>query len=167
MFPSQVPYQREAAVNYALRWALQNNPAYYDYFQIGGDCTNFASQMLYAGAKVMNLTPLYGWYYIDANRKSPSWTGVNYLRNFLVGNTTKGPFAVEVGIAALQPGDLIQLSFAGESHYQHSLPITRIDLPVSPDNIYVSTHSPKKRNAKLSSYTWKQIRFLHIKGVYI
>ena len=39
-----LPYDRAAAVAYAHRWALGRNPQFYDYEEIGGDCTNFASQ---------------------------------------------------------------------------------------------------------------------------
>ena len=61
-----VPYDRQSAVMYALRWALSRNPEYYSYSGIGGDCTNFVSQCVYAGSGVMNYTPDFGWYYIDA-----------------------------------------------------------------------------------------------------
>ena len=74
------PYDRVAAVAYAHRWAFSRNPRFYDYEEIGGDCTNFASQCLYAGSRVMNYTPVYGWYYINANEKAPAWTGVEYFR---------------------------------------------------------------------------------------
>ena len=43
-------YDRRAAVLYAHRWAYGRNPAFYDYEHLGGDCTNFASQCIYAGA---------------------------------------------------------------------------------------------------------------------
>ena len=49
-------YDRNNAVEYAKRWALSRNPRYYDFHGIGGDCTNFASQCIYAGAGVMNYT---------------------------------------------------------------------------------------------------------------
>ena len=39
-------YDRAAAVLYAHRWAYGRNPAFYDYEELGGDCTNFASQCL-------------------------------------------------------------------------------------------------------------------------
>ena len=52
-----LPYDRKAALRYAHRWAYSRNPAYYDYENLGGDCTNFASQCLYAGTGVMNLRP--------------------------------------------------------------------------------------------------------------
>ena len=59
-----VAYDRKAAVEYARKWAYGRNPAYYDFSRLGGDCTNFASQCVYAGSDVMNYTPVLGWYYI-------------------------------------------------------------------------------------------------------
>ena len=79
-----LPYRREAAEAYARYWAYGRNPDFYDYETIGGDCTNFASQCIYAGTGVMNFTPTYGWYYISADDKAPAWTGVMYLHNFLI-----------------------------------------------------------------------------------
>ena len=67
-------YDRKAAVLYAHAWAYGRNPAFYDYEQVGGDCTNFASQCIFAGCGIMNFTPTYGWYYITANQKAPAWT---------------------------------------------------------------------------------------------
>ena len=50
-------YDRSAVFNYAKKWAFGRNPDYYSFNKLGGDCTNFASQCIYAGAKVMNFTP--------------------------------------------------------------------------------------------------------------
>ena len=158
-------YNRENAVNYAIQWALQRNPQYYDYSGLGGDCTNFASQVIYSGTGVMNYTPIYGWYYKTGNEKSPSWTGVNYLSEFLINNQGQGPFTEEVAMPDLQQGDLIQLSFVNPQHFNHSLLITKLEQPITSDNIYVATHSPNFLHRKLSSYQWIAIRFIHIKGV--
>ena len=65
-----LPYNRRAAVAYAHKWAFSRNPAFYDFSEIGGDCTNFASQCLYAGTGIMNFTPEFGWYYIDATDRA-------------------------------------------------------------------------------------------------
>ena len=75
----EVPYNRQKAVDYARRWALNRNPAFYDFQAIGGDCTNFASQCLYAGAEIMNYTPVTGWYYRSASDRTASWTDTEYL----------------------------------------------------------------------------------------
>ena len=86
-------YDEAAAVAYAKRWALLRNPAYLDFHGLGGDCTNFVSQCLYAGAGVMNRTPVYGWYYLTGNNRTASWTGVEYLYRFLTANKGPGPYA--------------------------------------------------------------------------
>jgi hypothetical protein len=167
VFPKSKPYDRVKAVNYAIKWALQHNPKFYDYSNLGGDCTNFASQVVFAGAGVMNFTRVYGWYYINGNEKSPSWTGVDYLYQFLVNNRSQGPFAENSNISAIQPGDLIQLSFGNQPHFNHSLAVTRLTLPPTMDNIDVATHTPDSLHRKLSSYHWVAIRFIHILGVHL
>ena len=58
----------------------------------------------------MNFTPTFGWYYIDINQRSPSWTGARFLSDFLLSNTGVGPFAEEVEREALLPGDIVQLA---------------------------------------------------------
>ena len=110
-------YNRAAAAAYARKWAFSRNPAFYDFSKIGGDCTNFASQCIYAGAGVMNYTPVFGWYYKSANDRTPSWTGVEYLYNFLINNDGAGPFAEEVPLNKLEIGDIVQLGKATGDFY--------------------------------------------------
>lgn len=55
-----LPYNRRAAVAYAHKWAYSRNPAFYDFSEIGGDCTNFASQCLYAGTGIMTSLRILG-----------------------------------------------------------------------------------------------------------
>ena len=95
-------YDRLAAVYYATKWALSRNPKYYNFDAVGGDCTSFISQCLYAGSKVMNYTPTKGWYYRSGYDKSPSWSGVEFLHNFLVYNKGVGPHGKEVSQGELQ-----------------------------------------------------------------
>ena len=87
-------YNRANAVAYAKKWAYGRNPKYYDFSDLGGDCTNFASQCIYAGSGVMNYTPTYGWYYISVNNRAPAWTGVDELYRFLTTNRGAGPRAI-------------------------------------------------------------------------
>ena len=152
-------YNRLAAVSYARRWALERNPMYYDFDKIGGDCTNFASQCIYAGARVMNYEPTYGWYYISPDDRSPSWTGVEFLYSFLVNNNSFGPFGRPVGQNQVQIGDIIQLGRVDGMFY-HSL-VVSATFP----RILVCAHSDDYLNRPLSSYTYDNIRFIHIDGV--
>ena len=100
------PYDRQAAVAYAHRWAYLRNPDFYNFDKLGGDCTNFASQCLYAGSGVMNYTPTFGWYYNSQYSRAPAWTGVPFFYNYLTRTReTPGPVGEEAGMADLQPGD--------------------------------------------------------------
>ncbi len=158
-------YDREIAVRYAHLWAYARNPAYYDYEELGGDCTNFASQCIFAGAGVMNHHKTRGWYYYNANKKSPSWTGVAFLGDFLVRSWKgPGPQAKEVDMAKIMPGDIVQLSFDG-SGFQHTPVVVAAGQPPLPENILVAAHSINCDNRPLNTYTYRKIRFLHIVSV--
>lgn len=165
--PVILPYDRRAAVAYAHRWAYGRNPAYFDFEELGGDCTNFASQCLYAGARVMNFTPEYGWYYRDPNDKAPAWTGVEYFYNFLVREqVSPGPFGVNTGLEEMEPGDFVQLRFANKEVFSHTPVIVATGSPLTLDNILVAAHSYDADYRPLSSYLFDEIRFLHISGVH-
>ena len=154
-------YERKKAIQYAQKWALKRNPNYYNYDDIGGDCTNFVSQCIYAGSGVMNYTKTFGWYYINANNKSPSWSGVNYLYNFLTRNfNATGPIGKKVSKEKVKVGDLIQLAF-NKSLFAHSLIITKID----DGEIFVTTHTDDSFNRNLNNYNYSDIRFVHIEKV--
>ena len=162
-----IPYDRLAAVEYAHRWAFGRNPRFYDYEHIGGDCTNFASQCIYAGSGAMNYTPTFGWYYISADDKAPAWTGVVFLHNFLVRpEPSPGPVCeVTQELEKAEPGDVIQLIFEGNV-FQHSPVVINTDGSGNPSGIQVAAHSYDANCRPLSSYLYQQYRVLHILGYY-
>ena len=157
-------YDRQAAVQYAHRWAYGRNPAYYDYEDLGGDCTNFASQCVFAGSRIMNFTPTFGWYYIDANQKAPAWTGVEYFWNFLTRKGfSVGPVGEPSSLEVMRPGDIVQLSFKSGS-FQHSPVVVSVGAKPALDNVLVAAHSYDADNRPLSTYEFRDIRFRHITG---
>ena len=158
------PYDREHAVAYAKTWAFSRNPAYLNYDHIGGDCTNFASQCLYAGSGVMDYTPTFGWYYLSGNQKSPAWTGVSYLYNFLLRPHNHGPVAIETDLSAIRPGDLVQLATV-KQHFHHTPVVVDVRGTPSLDSIFVAAHSDNALMRPLSSYPIHKVRFLHITHV--
>ena len=162
--PRLLPYDRAAAVAYAHKWAYRRNPLYFDFSTIGGDCTNFASQCIYAGAGIMNFTPLYGWFYRGADDRTPSWTGVQYLYDFLTRNLGAGPFASEVSLSQLEPGDVVQLAIDSEDRYQHTPVVVSVTSPDLSD-ILVAAHSYDVDFRPLSTYHIRRLRCLHIEGV--
>lgn len=156
---TMIPYDRRAAVRYARRWAYRRNPNYYNFDDLGGDCTNFASQCIYAGCGVMNFTPTFGWYYIDVNNRAPAWTGVEFLYNFLTSNESVGPFAVETTPEEMELGDIIQPGDSTGDFY-HSLVVVGIRR----GRIYVAAHSYDAYYRPLDSYPAATFRYLHILG---
>ena len=161
-------YNREAAVAYARRWAFSRNPAYYNFDALGGDCTNFASQCLFAGCGVMNYTPDLGWFYNSLNSRSAAWTGVEYFHRFLTENTTRkigngaGPFAEEVPLSALEIGDFVQLG-NGAGDFYH----TPVIVGFFRGTPLVAAHTNDALERPLSSYSYARIRCLHILGARI
>lgn len=164
--PNVIAYQRRDAVAYAQKWAYSRNPRYMDFSNYGGDCTNFISQCLYAGSKIQNYTPVFGWYYRSASDRTPSWTGVQYLYNFLISNKTRAVFASETDISKMQIGDVIQLG-NGSGRFYHSLLAVKVDQPITTDSIYIATHTFDTYMRPLGSYLFDKARFLHIEGVYV
>jgi len=159
-------YDRKSVVEYAKKWAYLRNPKYYNFDPVGGDCTSFASQCIYEGSKLMNYDNNNGWYYINGNNKSPSWTGVEFLHNFLINNKGVGPFGKIVDINGTELGDIAQISFDGIK-FAHSLVIIEIGNTPSLDNILIAAHTFDTLNKQISGYNFKKIRFIHIKGVRI
>ncbi len=157
-------YDREAAVEYANKWAYGRNPRFYDFSQLGGDCTNFASQCIYAGSGIMNYTPVYGWYYINLQNRAPAWTGVNELFRFLTTNRGAGPYGKLVGLEDIENGDIIQLNFGTDDKFDHSPVVTDVGKR-TPETIMVAAHSIDSRCRPLSSYNYRAIRPIHIMGV--
>lgn len=153
-----IPYDRASAVAYAGKWAYRRNPHYYNFDKLGGDCTNFASQCIYAGVGVMNDTPTFGWYYFSVNDRAPAWTGVPYLYNFLIGNTGVGPFAVEVAPEELEPGDIVQLGDGAGTFYHCPVVVS------TRGGIRVASHSANAYMRPLRSYEFAAARYLHILG---
>ncbi len=153
-------YLRDRVVLYARKYALVRNPLFYTFEGIGGNCTNFASQSVLAGSCTMNYTSIYGWYYLSVNRRSASWTGVDFFFNFMTTNQGVGPFGRVVDISLAEIGDIIQLqNFEGD--FYHSLVISQID----EDEIYVCANSNDALDRPLSSYDYMSLRVIHIDGV--
>ena len=152
-------YNRKEAVEYAKIWAYKRNPKYYNFDTVGGDCTSFVSQCIYAGAKVMNYNT-YGWFYRNGYNKSASWSGVEYLYKFLVNNKQTGPYGREAKLEELEKGDLIQLSVDGNV-FGHTLIIT----DKRKTHIYIASHTEDSYDRDVLTYSFRKLRGIKIEGV--
>ena len=156
-------YARNKAVEYAGKWAYSRNPKYYNFDLIGGDCTSFVSQCIFAGSNIMNYTKDIGWYYINGNNKSPSWTGVEFLHKFLVNNRGIGPYGKEINQSDVKLGDVAQLSFDGQK-FVHTLIIINVENR-SLEGIKIASHTFDNYGKSIAEYTFQKVRFIQIEGV--
>ena len=156
---SKERYNMHKVYDYAKKWAYSRNPQYYNYDPVGGDCTNFASQCILAGCNQMNYNKNNGWYYINGNNKSPSWTGVEFLYKFLISNKGEGPYGEQTTIDKLSIGDIIQLNFDGEK-YSHSLVVVQNSKDLY--NTLVATHTFDTFGKRVSDYAYYDYRCIHI-----
>lgn len=151
---------------YQDTWFNGFNPDYANFSDYGGDCTNYASQILYSGCKTMYKKSGSGiagsnyWFYRSASDRSSSWTGVNELRSFLLNNKTKGPSgSISSTFGALESGDIIQLGSNG--NFYHS--IIAYNKGGDPT---VTAHSSKYSGYYSSRYGGTPNSKIHIAGYY-
>lgn len=107
----------------------------------------------------MNYTKNRGWYYINGNEKSPSWSGVEYLHKFLTQNKLVGPYGKEITKQKVEIGDIAQLSFDGIT-FGHTLIIVKIEN----GQIYSASHTIDTFEKLVTSYNFEKIRYIHIQG---
>jgi hypothetical protein len=153
-------YQRERAVMYARKFALERNPLYFTFAGIGGNCTNFVSQCVLAGSCVMNFTPVYGWFYLSSSRRSASWTGVDFFYDFMTTNVGVGPYGVAADRNTVEIGDVVQLA-KEDGDFYHTLIISKIENR----DIYICANTNDALDKPLSEYSYTTERFIHIAGV--
>ena len=153
-------YEREKAVLYAERYAFSQNPVFGNFRGIGGNCTNFVSQCVYAGSCKMNYTQTFGWYYISLDERAPAWTGVDFFYNFITQNQGVGPFGKETDPTECEIGDVIQLG-RDEDGYYHTLIIVGFE----DDDILVAAQTDDAFRRPLSTYNYDFLRFIKILGV--
>lgn len=154
----EYPLNVSAEIEYARRWAFSYNPAYYNFEDIGGDCTNFVSQCLFAGGAVMNHTRDTGWYYTSLHDRAAAWTSVEFFYRFMVNNKSVGPFGRPVTLYEVRAGDVIQLGTAGR--FYHSLLVIRVREGVP----YVAAHTFAAFDRALTTYSYEGIRCIRITG---
>lgn len=154
------PYKRENAVAYARKFAFSQNSQFANFAGIGGNCTNFVSQCIYAGGCEMNYTPTFGWYYISLDDRSPSWSGVEYFYNFMTENVDVGPYGRNASSDELELGDVIQLAREADGYY-HTLLVVGFD----GEDILVAAQTDNAYARPLSTYTYDYARYIKILGI--
>jgi hypothetical protein len=111
----------------------------------------------------MNTNRDTGWYYHSMGARAAGWSGVPFLFKFLTTNQGRGPFGHVVPLEQVQPGDIIQLQFAGKPDFSHSLLI--VEAGGGPGAILIACHSYDSDNRPLNTYSYVSARAVHIGGI--
>jgi len=88
--------------NYATMYWNNYNTNYGNFASMGGDCTNFTSQIIRAGGAPMRVSST-GWYYNRMSARA-NWTGAQLFYDFAMNNTLKGPYIANVYLDWTQNG---------------------------------------------------------------
>ena len=139
----------EAACNYAEKFALNDNPEYISFEKSGGDCTNFASQILHAGG----LNKTYTW-----TPYSNTWLRVEELYSYLIYNKLAYKIPND---SYLNPGTLIQFKTPKLGRFFHTGFITH---KLSNGECLYCCHSYNKLNYPLKliyPVLYPELRGLH------
>ena len=154
-------YNREKAVAYAHKWAYGSNPAFADFSMMGGDCTNFLSQCLYAGGLPMVYRPVTGWFYGSLAYRAPAWSGVQPFYNFMTGRQGDTPYVRETVLEEMEIGDVIQISFDGGNRFSHGFFVVDVG-EHTPDTVLGATHTENSDYRPLSHWAGAVWRCLHV-----
>lgn len=104
------------AIEYASTYAEGANIWEWNYFS-KGDCTNFVSQIIYAGGIPMDYSKPNPWYYRSAFDYSTRWTVANdFAKYWGVNYKTRNHRSFA---AKLSPGDFIAIDFDNDGTWNH------------------------------------------------
>lgn len=161
-------YNREAAVRYAIKYALVPNREYKYYNVIGeggGDCTNFISQCLKVGGAPMDYNNLRPWWYdMKEGKASICWAVAHslywYLKTSRNNNKIKGREVDD--IRELEMGDLIFYENYNNVIF-HSTIITSFVEVYGNREPRISQHTSNQLNVPYKkSYDYKKTHFIKI-----
>lgn len=108
----QTSFNVQDACSYAEKYAIRPNPEYKDFTDIGGDCTNYVSQILHAGGLKTNNT----WY-----PYSSTWIRVKELYEYLLNYNLAHILPDNLG---LDKGCIIQFLIPTTNRFSHTAFIT-------------------------------------------
>lgn len=132
--------------------------------EMGGDCTNYVSQVVYAGGAPMITNGSFKWYYYGYGNRTPSWTGVEQFYDFLTKNNAQGIHGIELPTNLdLKTGDVIQLDLDGDGVFNHTSVVYNPTgyMGVLPT---ITSHSLDRFNEPILTFNFTNIRWIHLKS---
>ena len=143
---------RNKMKDYAGKHYDTPNPNYYDFTNIGGDCSNFTSQVIRAGGAPFDNVGNERWYYYSLNNRTPSWTSVEYLYKYLINNTGFGLEAIKSDIFNMEIGDVIQIDTNYDGTFNHSVIVVENDIDKVKDNFDLNNPQELEDSKKIQEF---------------
>lgn len=168
-------YNRKDALAYAKKYVINKNSKWEDYADIGGNCQNYASQVLYSGGIPMDTIgdsslqwKHYGSEIDETNNKSgrsSSWSGVKEFYDYAKYNTGYGLCSkVDINPFYAEYGDIGQVGY--DKNYRHSVVIIGNikDKNEKIADLLINSNSVNLENYPLSGYVYPYKRIIKIFG---
>ena len=166
-------YDRTKALNYAKKYVTSRNSEWSNYSEYGGNCQNFASQVVYSGGVPMDLQGDAIWkYYGDTLNetkskigRSTSWTGVTFFYDYAKANKGYGLCAeVDINPFYAEAGDIGQVGY--NNIYKHTVVIVGNikDNNGKTTDLLINSNSINLENYPLSGYVYPNKRVIKILG---
>ena len=164
-------YNRDAATDYAMKYADDRNSEYHDYSDVGGNCANYGSQTIHAGGIPMDIKGDYEWKYygtgVDENNakkgRSNSWTSTSYFYDYAKNNDGFGMCAdTDVNLFYAEGGDIIQVGYSGYTHT--TVVISKIMKDNKIIDISINSNTVGLQNYPLLGYVYQNKRLIKILG---
>ena len=166
-------YDRKKALEYAKKYITTRNEKWMNYSEVGGNCQNFASQVIYSGGVPMDVSGNMIWkHYSDVldetkNKvgRSTSWTTVPYFYNYAKENEGYVLCSlVDVNPFYAEAGDIGQVGYDGE--FRHTVVIIG---KIKGKNgkiadLLINSNSLNLENYPLSGYVYPDKRIIKILG---
>ena len=165
-------YDREKAVDYALKYVTKRDSEKINYDAYGGNCQNYASWALNNGGIPMDYTGQAQWKHFTgdindynvASGRSTSWTGVPQFYVYAKNNRGYGLCSeVNVNPYYAEKGDIIQVGYSNK--YRHTaLVIDTYKKDGNVEDIILSSNTGDLEYYPLSAYVYPEKRLIKILG---
>lgn len=152
-------YDRQAALAYMLRWVGQRNSQWGDYSDSGGNCMNYASQVLTAGGIPMEPD----WYWEDGDYTMP-WVNVGSFTDWVEGGPETLVCSGDEPYYSGQVGDLLLVG--AENARDHATEISGLvqDEQGRTVDYLVCCNTADLKNFPAGAYYYTQQRLFRIYG---
>ena len=172
---AEIPYNRDAALEYAARWTsvnaeMRNTEVWQDYDQ---DSVNFVSQCIYAGVGRMDASGSYLWKWFgpmldfvhEDQGCSRSWIQGENFWTYCTDNSRIGLCTVtDVAGGQMEKGDVVQLMFGDKVLSQVIVTDVVTDVRGRTVELLVSGHDSELVNYPLSAVHCDGVRMIKIMG---